>query len=111
MREITVFPPRKLREQIIGIRPHAASGPLYAVFTACKVLGDDVASVRLYSMDGAGGSLLHQGPPTQVLALPPAGTAIMQARHVRLIRGMLRRYGRIGVELCGVPVTRAVAEI
>lgn len=83
------------------MRPYTSiNGLMMVCFAVCDEGGDeDVVTARLYKPERQDGSDLLPNLSMKLLMLPCPGPAMMHARHVRLLREMLRCYGRVAVEL------------
>jgi len=99
MRQICHLPVGNLRDQLQSLRAYTATHEQMMAFFTCADSSGDSVTVRLYEPECEDGSDLMPSFSMQILTLPCPGKSMMHARHVQLLRALLRRYGRVAVEL------------
>lgn len=96
---ISDLPPRDLREQVTALRDLTREhSRFWLLFTSRGDTGSDKVAVRVEAIDTRHSSMIFP-PARQVLILAHRRGAVLRARDVRLIRGLLAQHGRLAVEL------------
>lgn len=99
MRQVCHLPIGSLRGQLQKMRAYTSVHEQMMACFICTDSSGDSVTVRLYESERDDGSDLMPNLSMRILMLPCPGKSMMHARHVQLLRAMLRRYGRVAVEL------------